>query len=100
MAFIVAEFAILGVCQLVLHRYVSTRHMITESLRPLAAVAIVVGLLYACRELPLMPVALVAAALYALLLWVFHALSADEIHVLRRVVQSFKPRPWGKRVVS
>lgn len=99
-AFIVAEFAILGVCQLVLHRYVSTRHMITESLRPLAAVAIVVGLLYACRELPLMPVALVAAALYALLLWVFHALSADEIHVLRRVVQSFKPRPWGKRVVS
>jgi O-antigen/teichoic acid export membrane protein len=84
------ELAVLFGCQWTLRRYLAFGDLLREAWRPLIAALGMGVVVYLLRPAHLFVLPVLGAMVYAALLLLVRALSADELEILRRVYMSFR----------
>lgn len=84
------ELAVLFGCQWTLRRYLAYRDLLREAWRPLIAALGMGAVVWLLRPLHVLVLPVIGAIVYAVLLLMVRALTADELDILRRVYMSFR----------
>lgn len=84
------ELAVLFGCQWTLRRYLAYGDLLREAWRPLVAAFGMGAVVWLLRPLNVFVLPFLGAIVYAVLLLLVRALSADELDILRRVYMSFR----------